>query len=83
MVWRGWLGSLALAGDLRAGGLRDGAGHVAAGDERGRGPGGLAIQEHLDDCQVLRVVPQLDPAARQRRVDGIGVALQRDGGGAG
>ena len=67
----------------RAGGLGDGAVHVAAGDERGRGPGGLAVQEHLDDGQVLWVVPQLDPPAHQRRIDGIGVSLQRDGRGAG
>src|SRR5216684_1131273 len=46
-------------GRVRAGGLRDGAVHVAAGDERGRGPGGRAVQEHLDDRQVLRFVPQL------------------------
>src|SRR6266581_364436 len=38
-------------GRVRAGGLRDGAVHVPAGDERGRGPGGLAVQEHLDDRQ--------------------------------
>ena len=66
-----------------AGGLRDGAVHVAAGDERGRGPGGLAVQEHLDAGQVLRVVPQLDPPPGQRGIDGVGVSLQRDGGGAG
>ena len=68
---------------VRAGGLGDGAVHVAAGDERGRGPGGLAVQEHVDPGQVLGVVPQLDPPPGQRRVDGVGVALQRDGRGAG
>jgi hypothetical protein len=41
---------------VRPGCLRDGAVHVPAGDERGRGPGGLAVQEHLDDRQVLGVL---------------------------
>ncbi len=46
------------AGGVRvgAGGLGHGAVHVAAGDKRGRGPGGLAVQEHLDAGQVLRVL---------------------------
>ncbi|MGZ6576089.1 MAG: hypothetical protein ACXVHJ_34425, partial [Solirubrobacteraceae bacterium] len=35
--------------------------HVPAGDERGRGAGGLAVGEHLDAGQILRV---LWPAAR-------------------
>ena len=68
---------------VRAGGLGDGAVHVAAGDERGRDSGGLAVQEHLDAGEVLGVVPQLDPPPGQRGVDGVGVAFQRDGGGAG
>src|SRR5580700_3132354 len=44
---------------------RDGAVHVSADDERHRGPGRLAVEEHADLGQVLRVVPQLDAAARE------------------
>jgi len=29
---------------------------VAAGDERGRGPGGPAVQEHLDAGEILGVL---------------------------
>src|SRR5260370_419833 len=65
------------------GGVGDGAVHVAAGDERGRGPGGPAVEEHLDRGQVLGVVAQLDAPPGQRRVDGVGVSFERDGGGAG
>src|SRR6516162_99306 len=35
-------------GRLRPGGLGNGPVDVAAGDERGGGPGGLAVEEHLD-----------------------------------
>src|ERR1019366_6113626 len=46
-------------------------------------PGGPAVEEYVDRCQVLGVVAQLDAASGQRGVDGVGVALQRDGRGAG
>ena len=56
---------------------------VAADDERAGRPGRLAVQVHVDAGQVLGVVAQLDPPADQGRVHGVGVAFQRDGGGAG
>src|SRR6266550_7050614 len=57
----------------------DGTVHVTADHERHRGPGRPAVQEHLDHRQVLRVVPQLNTPARKGRINGIGVAFQRDG----
>jgi hypothetical protein len=39
--------------DFGAGGLWHGTVHVAAGDERDRGAGGLAVQEHVDPGQVF------------------------------
>src|SRR5579859_5345281 len=70
-------------GGLGPGRLRDGPVHVPAGDERGGGPGGPAVQEHIDAGQVFGVIPQLDPAAGERGIDGVRVALEGDGGGAG
>jgi len=63
--------------------LGDGPVNVPPGDERDRGPGGLAVQVDVDAGQVLGVVAQLDAAAGERRVDDVCVAFQRDGGGAG
>jgi hypothetical protein len=55
---------------------------VAAADERRRGAGPGAIEEDVDPGQVLGVVAQLDPRAREGGVDGVAVAFQGDGGGA-
>src|SRR5207253_1119864 len=63
------------------GGLGDGPVHVPAGDERHGAPGGLTVQVDLDAGQVFGVIAQLDPPAHERRVDGVGVAFQRHGGG--
>src|SRR2546421_7288343 len=57
----------------------DGAVHVTADHERHRGPGGPAVQEHIDHRQVLRVIPQLDPPAGWGRVNRGGIAFPRDG----
>jgi hypothetical protein len=56
---------------------------MPAGDERRGGPGGLAVVEHIEAGEVFGVIPQLDPPPHQSGVNGIGVAFQRDGGGAG
>src|SRR5271169_3408783 len=66
----------------RRGGL-DGFVHVMADHERDRGPGRLAVQEQLDPGQIFRVIPQLDAPADEGGIDGVGVAFQRDGRGAG
>ena len=50
-----------------------------ADHERDRGPGRPAVQEHVDHRQVLRVIAQLNAPASEGRIDGIGVAVQRDG----
>src|SRR3989454_6326728 len=56
-------------------GRGDGTVHVTADDERHRGPGRPAVQEHIDHGQILRVVPQLDPPPREGGIDGVGVAF--------
>src|SRR5262249_17338842 len=53
----------------------DGAVHVPADDERHRGPGRLAVEEHLDAGQVFRVVAQLDAPAYKGGIDRVGVAF--------
>src|ERR1700747_573586 len=52
--------------------------HVMADHERDRGPGRPAVREHLDHRQVLRVIAQLNAPGSEGRIDGIGVAVQRD-----
>src|SRR5487761_135589 len=52
---------------------------VMADDERHRGPGWPAVEEHVDHRQVLRVIPQFNAPAGEGRVDGVGVAVQRHG----
>ena len=70
-------------GGLGAGGLGDGVVHVAAGDERDRLPGGLAVQPDVDLGEIFRVVPQLDAAPGERGINRVRVAFERDGRGAG
>ena len=57
--------------------------HVPADGERHCLPGGLAVYPDVDRREVLGVVAQLDPSARQRGIHRIRVAFEGDGRGAG
>lgn len=70
-------------GGRGAGGLGDGFVDVTADLEGDGDAGGSAFEIDVEAGQVFGVVAQLDAAAHQGRVDGVGVALERDGGGAG
>ena len=70
-------------GRFGPGGLGNGAVGVAPRDERRRHTGLGAVQVDLDAREVLRVIAQLDTAPDEGGVDAIGVALERDRGGAG
>src|ERR1700694_1087856 len=53
------------------------------GAQRGAPPAGRAVEVHVDAGEVLGVIAQLDPPADEGGVDAVGVALERDSGGAG